>query len=146
MARQTRGRAPGFPPGGGRRWAFAGLIAFVIVDLVLVGWAMSSVHATPSGTKDVSSTSATHSTTPRPTPTATTTPQAAIPNAVAPTRVLAALNDTVAWRATTGACPATPATLEHTSDGGATWKSSDAAGPTGASTVLRIFPGFLSLG
>lgn len=138
MARQGRSRVPGFPSGAGRRWAIAGIIAFVIVDLVLVGWAMSSVHATQSGEKTLPSPSAAHTTTPRPTPRATTTPQAAVPNAVAPTRVLAALDDTVAWRATTGACPATPATLEHTSDGGATWKPSDAAGPTGASSVLRI--------
>lgn len=138
MARQARGRAPGLPSSVGRRWAIGGIITFVIVDLVLIGWAMSSVNATQSGPKSAPATSSAHTTTPRPTPAATATPQAAIPNAVAPTRVLAALDDRVAWRATTGACPATPATLEHTSDGGATWKPSDAAGPTGASTVLRV--------
>jgi hypothetical protein len=128
---------PGIGLGGGKRWAIVGVAAFVVVDALLVGWAVASVRATPAA-KEASSVPTVPPTTPRPTPTATVTPQAAIPNAVAPSRMLAALNDTVAWRAVTGACPATRATLEHTSDGGASWKQSDAAGPTGASSILRI--------
>lgn len=117
----------------GRPWAIGGLIVFVLVDIVLVGWALTAVRAPAHGVPA----HVTHTTTPP--PTVTPTPSAAVaPAAVAPTRVLAALDGTVAWRAVTGACPATRATLQQTTDGGASWQTSDASGSTGASSPLRI--------
>ncbi|WP_460578591.1 beta propeller repeat protein [Humibacter ginsengisoli] len=137
MARTRRTSVPGRMYGPGRTWAIAGLIVFVVVDVLLVAWALASVNASPKARKDPATAVATNASTPRPTPTATKT-QAAIPNAVAPTRVLSALDDQVAWRATTGACPATAAGLEHTTDGGGTWQPADAGSLSGASSVLRI--------
>lgn len=132
-----KGGRPEWSTGVGRRWAVVGLVAFAVLDVALVGSAMASVRPVPQGSGAVASVSHT-SDPPRPTATTTPTPQPIV-NAVAPTRVLAALDGTVAWRATIGGpCPATRATLAHTSDGGATWTSSDAAGPTGSSSVLRI--------
>ena len=55
-----------------------------------------------------------------------------------PTRVLAAVNDLGAWRAPVGACPGTPAALEYTTDGGATWKPSTSAGTAGMTAILSL--------
>lgn len=136
---RTSKRRTGSVGGAGRRWVIAGITAFVAADLVLVGWAMNSVSATPSAPEGIASTPVLSPTptTPSPTPPVAAS-SSAIPNAIAPTHVLAALDGTVAWRATTGPCPQTSATLQLTTDGGATWKPSDASGPTGASSVLRI--------
>ncbi|TFD49808.1 hypothetical protein E3T55_10665 [Cryobacterium frigoriphilum] len=58
--------------------------------------------------------------------------------AVASTRIITALNDTVAWRATTGPCPETAASPEYTLDGGLTWTSTNATGPTGITALQSI--------
>jgi hypothetical protein len=124
-----------------RRWALLGLAAFLLVDVLLVVWAVTAVRAPQSEGDPV------HTSSSRPTPkasvTSTPTPvvtptQTAQPNAVPATRVLAALDANTAWRAQTGACPATAASPELTTDGGANWKQSDASGPTGASSILTI--------
>ncbi|WP_426517623.1 hypothetical protein ACPPVQ_00765 [Diaminobutyricibacter sp. McL0618] len=124
-----------------RRLAIIGLIAFVLVDILLVVWALVAVRTPPHEPTPAASSSTppsqVPSATPTPpaTPTPTSTPAA---DAVAPARVLAALDGSTAWRASTGPCPATPASPQITTDGGATWKATDAAGPTGASSILRI--------
>jgi hypothetical protein len=122
------------------RWTLIGVIAFVAVDIVLIVWAVVAVRTPP---HDPPAHSATSLTTPASTATRMSTPKATatstpVPAAVAPTRVLGALDANTAWRAQTGACPATKASLQLTTDGGKTWKASDAAGPTGASSPLRI--------
>ncbi|GAB3611535.1 hypothetical protein GCM10027414_36610 [Humibacter ginsengiterrae] len=137
MARMRRTGMPGVMYGPGRIWAIAGLIAFVVADAILVAWAVTSVSAAPKSPKDPPAVAATHPATETPTATATKTP-APLPAAVAPTRMLAALDDQVAWRAATGACPATPAGLELTTNGGTTWRAADAGSLSGASSVLRI--------
>lgn len=58
--------------------------------------------------------------------------------AIAPTRVLVALDDSIAWRATTGACPETPALPERTTDAGATWAPTDATAATDMRSIRRI--------
>jgi hypothetical protein len=126
-----------------RRWIVIGIAAFVVVDILLIVWALTAVRA-PHSNEDPAATSTpapTASSTPtaRPTATVTPTPTPAVqPAAVQPTRIIAALDANTAWRAATGPCPATPGTLEGTSDGGASWKASDAAGPAGASAVIRL--------
>ncbi|WP_308467863.1 hypothetical protein [Rathayibacter soli] len=75
----------------------------------------------------------------RPTASATPAPTAvSLPDATQPTRIISSLDANTAWRAATGACPATPGTLQGTSDAGATWKNSDAARPAGASAIIRL--------
>jgi hypothetical protein len=126
-----------------RHLAIAGVIAFVLVDIILVVWALVAVRTPPHDPAPASVTSSTStqtpSATPKPTPSATPTPtNTPAADAVAPTRVLAALDGSTAWRASTGPCPATTASPQITTDGGANWKPTDAAGPTGASSILRI--------
>jgi hypothetical protein len=55
-----------------------------------------------------------------------------------PSRILAALDGDVAWRASTSACPGPGARPELTSDGGSSWKTTDAARPTGITALQRI--------
>ncbi|WP_348788955.1 hypothetical protein [Leifsonia sp. NPDC080035] len=127
-----------------RRLAIIGLIVFVVVDIVLVIWAVTASR-TPRETSGAPAAAASAAgrvtaspTTPaRPTATASSAP-IPVADAVAPHRLLAVLSDTTAWRARTGACPATPAQTEVSTDGGATWKPSDASGPTGASAIVRL--------
>ena len=143
MAAAAKKRDPSSPATVTRRHlAIAGVIAFVVVDLILVAWALVAVRTPPHDPAPpaTSSTSTqTPSATPKPTPSATPTPTSTpAAAAVAPTRVLAALDGSTAWRASTGPCPATPASPQITTDGGTNWKPTDAAGPTGSSSILRI--------
>ncbi len=56
-------------------------------------------------------------------------------------RVLAATDASRAYRAATGPCPTTGATVETTGDGGAGWDAIDIGGPLAVSSVQRIFAG-----
>lgn len=142
MAAVTKKKAPlGDRRLSRRRLAIVGLIAFVLVDILLVVWAVVAVRTPPHDPTPIATTSAPPSPAPSATPTPSATPQPTstpAADAVAPSRVLAALDGSTAWRASTGPCPATPASPELTTDGGATWKPTDAAKPTGASSILRI--------
>ncbi|HEY5223443.1 MAG TPA: hypothetical protein VIJ18_10415 [Microbacteriaceae bacterium] len=128
-----------------RRWIIIGLVAFIVVDILLIAWAVSAAR-TPHSNEDpansgLNTPAPTTSSTASSRPTASTTPAptaVSLPDATQPTRIISALDANTAWRAATGACPATPGTLQGTSDGGATWKNSDAAGPAGASAIIRL--------
>ncbi len=120
-----------------RRWLIIGLAVFLLIDAVLIVLALTANR--PAGTAGETpaakpTVEATETTAPTAEPTA---PPEAQP-AVAPTRVLAALDGTTAWRASAGACPATQATAELTTDAGATWVPSNASTDTGASAILSI--------
>jgi hypothetical protein len=105
-----------------RLWIYVAVIAFVLVDVLLISWALGSRSP---GTS-VSSAGPNPSFTPQ--PTSTPTPTAATPTvAVPPTRLLSALDGFTAWRATTGECPA-PAMPEITTNAGDTWRETDATG------------------
>ncbi|MFF1571165.1 hypothetical protein ACFVWR_00330 [Leifsonia sp. NPDC058292] len=124
-----------------RSWAVVGVIALVIIDIVLVVWAITAVRSPDRAAASGSNVRTVASATPSPTPTPTATPDQTVApaeDAVAPTRLLAALDASTAWRAQAGACPATAATAEHTADGGATWIPSDAVGPTGGSALVAL--------
>ena len=124
-----------------RNLAIAGVIAFVVFDLILVVWAVVAVRTPPHDPLPAVTSSPAVSPTPSATPVPSATPKPTstpAADAVAPTRVLAALDGSTAWRASTGPCPATPASPQITTDGGANWKPTDAAGPTGASSILGI--------
>ena len=121
-----------------RRFLALGLGLFLIVDVALVAVALNTGRA-PSGAA---------AETPTPTAEEGTDPGAevepepavAVPAvlAVAPTRLLVALDDSIAWRATTGACPDTPALPERTTDAGVTWEPTDATAPTDVRSIRRI--------
>ena len=117
---------------------YVAIIAFIVVDVLLIVWALSSrgvVDATAQTPRE-SVTAVT------PEPSASASPAepaspAAI-TAVPSTRLLAAVDASTAWRATTGGCPATTASPELTTDAGETWLATDATGPTGVTALQRI--------
>ena len=94
-----------------------GVVAFLALDAVLVGLALTSSREVESSTSYIEPTP--HPPTPRTTP--TPEPGAALPV----TRSLAAAGDTI-WRAEAGSCVAgTPTLLQTSSDAGTTWADRD---------------------
>lgn len=109
-----------------RPWAVLAVAAFLVVDSIL----LLSLFGSPSSTP-VTDPAASQASTPLPVINATPTPSAAtnvVVTAAPPARMLSALDDSTAWRANTGSCPATPASPEVSTDGGATWTTTDATG------------------
>jgi len=120
-----------------KRFLIAGLAAFLIIDIGLVAFALNRPRVEPEAAPD-RPVSAAQGETAVPTPAAEAAPPATdIPQALTPTRVLAARDGTLAWRATTGPCGA-PALPELTTDAGATWKATTATGPTGVVSLQSI--------
>ena len=126
----------------------AGLVAFLLVDLVLVYLALrppavGTAPATQSGVRTSAPLDTVGAPAPgpdgtaSPTPSTTATGSSVGQRSPRPVRVLlAALDLEVAWRATVGTCGAGGATLAISVDGGATW--GDVAAPS--ATVSRIQP------
>lgn len=114
-----------------RPWIYAAVIAFVLVDILLITWALGSRSpATQSAPAPIPTFSPL--TTPTPTPTATDI------DTVPPTRILSALDGATAWRATTGECPTATATPELTTDSGGTWQATDATAETGVTALQSL--------
>ena len=125
-----------------RVWVYVGVVAFVLVDILLIVWAINSTRASATGgtpriIPTYGATAPSPTVTPAPTVAASASPNATSAPAstatilpVPATRLLAAVDATTAWRAGTGACPATPAAPELTTDSGAAWDRTDASGPT----------------
>lgn len=124
----------------------AGLIAFLLVDIVLVYLALRPPPVTPSAdppstapstataapTKSPPSTS-----TPRTSPAPTTAPETGTAQSARPVGILlVGLDSDVAWRATTGTCGDGGAQLSVTRDGGASWDEVDVP----ATTISRVQP------
>ncbi|MFP7834834.1 hypothetical protein [Marisediminicola sp. LYQ134] len=114
----------------------------MIVDLVLVAWAISTVAARDNAageprTVAIDPLSPTPSATPTPEVSPDTASESSAPAAVAPTKLLAAVDLNTAWRATTSECPAA-ASPEVTTDGGATWVTTDATAATGITALRSI--------
>ncbi|GAA1510687.1 hypothetical protein [Agromyces terreus] len=114
-------------------WAVAAIVVFVLVDAALVWWALASVRSdegSPQG--EVLPTLPPVSTTPPVSAAPTETPALSPASAALarPTVVLAALDASLAYRGVAGACPATVAALEVTTDGGASWTAAFTAGLT----------------
>ncbi|PSL38913.1 hypothetical protein CLV49_2543 [Labedella gwakjiensis] len=122
-----------------KRWlAIAGIVLFLAVDILLVVLALRSMSPRDNGSGPPAEpvpVASSPMATPANTPTPSATPGVTV---AAPTRVLTALNATVAWRAMTGACPATAANPELTTDAGATWTSTDLTTTTGVLALQRI--------
>jgi len=121
-----------------RRFLALGLGLFLVVDVVLVGIALNTGRAPSGAAAEEPVPTAEGGTEPEAVVAPEPTPPAAAVLAVAPTRLLVALTDRIAWRATTGACPDTPALPERTSDSGATWEPTDATGPTDLRSIRSI--------
>ena len=115
-----------------RLWVYLAVAVFLLADIALIAFALHSSR--PSATAETARPAPTFGTQVSGDSTATTessaAPAAASIVAVPPTRFLSAVDDTTAWRAVTGECPAAPAEPELTTDSGATWKPTTATGPT----------------
>lgn len=121
-----------------RAWVYIAVAVFVLFDIALIVLALNGIRPAPSGTPAPIPTftpSPGGISTPVPTPSATST---ASIDAVPSTRIVAALDGTTAWRATTGPCPATPATAQITTDSGVTWRQTDANASGTLSSLQRI--------
>ncbi|TFD80575.1 hypothetical protein [Cryobacterium fucosi] len=126
-----------------RRLLIAGLAAFLLFDVALVSFALNPPVVELVETKPVETPPALVD--PAVVEPVETNPPVVEPvetkpvETKPPTRILTALNSTTAWRATTGACPATTANPEQTTDSGATWTGYDASAGTDASSILSIY-------
>ncbi|POH62217.1 hypothetical protein C3B59_11675 [Cryobacterium zongtaii] len=104
-----------------------------MVDVLLIGWALSARSADPVSEP------------PQPIPTftpsepeATSTSGAAATIAIPSARLLSALDVNTAWRATTGECPTASATPELSTDAGATWQSTDATSDVQVTALQKL--------
>ena len=124
-----------------RRWLVGGLAVFLLFDIGLVFFALTATKpassagtvagALPSEPAVVVPVETTEPTVVEPVETEATA-------TVTPTRLLAALDASTAWRASTGACSVASAEPELTTDSGATWESFNASIDTDASSILAI--------
>ncbi|TFC12019.1 hypothetical protein E3O19_13785 [Cryobacterium algoritolerans] len=125
-----------------RVWVYVAVATFVAADLILIVLALGSTRATDAAevSRPIPTFSAASAVdaaaAPTPTATPTATPAATTVLPLPPTRLLDAVDGQTAWRAQTGPCPATPASPELTTNGGATWKKTDATG-TAKVTALQ---------
>ena len=114
-----------------RRLLIAGLAVFLLFDVALVSFALTSTNPSDSSRAVVDAPVVEPVETSEPAETtAITSPP--------PTRILTALDASTVWRATTGDCPAATANPELTTDGGETWSAFDASDGTDASSILSI--------
>ena len=124
-----------------RVWVYLAIIAFVVIDIVLIVWALGAGAVEDDATSSPRQVS---TAAPRPAPSASPVADEPIEDepaaltALPAIRLLAAVDATTAWRAATGGCPATPASPEVTTDAGATWRATDATAPTGVTALQRI--------
>lgn len=121
-------------------WIFTALIAFIVVDVLLVVLALQSTAPRPSGPSSPRPSASSEQPQPSAPPTGTSDEAGTASDivAVAPTRLLSALDDEVAWRATTGGCPEASAAPQLTTDGGDSWKSTDITRSTDVRALQRI--------
>ena len=115
--------------------------AFIAVDILLIALALSSHRVgaeagAPQAAPSITAPASTSTSTASPAPAAEAEAEAVLP--LPPTRLLGAVDENTAWRAVTGDCPATAASPELTTDGGDTWKTTDATGPTEVTALQRL--------
>lgn len=113
-------------------WTVAAVTGLVIVDVVLVWSAVNSVQSAAANAVESRSATPIHA----------TPPPSAVP-AIEPdftveplSRVLAGADGDTAYRAITGTCPAVPAQLERTADGGASWQATPSADALAIQQIL----------
>jgi hypothetical protein len=130
-----------------RAWIYVAVGVFILADTLLIVWALGATRSNaeaaeprpvPPVVVPVETRAPVESTRPTPTPKPTTKAADTKVTPLPATRILAALDGTTAWRATTGVCPDATASPELTTDGGVTWKSTNATGPAKVTALQRI--------
>lgn len=127
MADSTRPR----PRTSLARLTIIGVVAFLVIDAVLIGVALSRGGDGGGGVPGPIPTFSDRTATPTATPSATPASAPIIPSP----RFLAATSDVQAWRASVGSCAGPATVIESTTDGGASWL---AAGPGDAGRALAL--------
>jgi hypothetical protein len=129
MPKRTQRRRRFSPP---KALVVAALVAFVLVDVALVGYALTRDSGSTTGARP--SAMITPSGSPTPTPTSTAPVDSATPAA---TTYLSVVDATTAYRISAGDCPSeTPAQLEKSVDAGVTWAAPPVT--TGMTDVTRL--------
>jgi hypothetical protein len=121
-----------------RRWFVAGLAVFLAFDVALVVVALNGTKPSSHAGSVVDVPPVVEPVEVKPPvvePVETTPP---VVETVPPTRIIAVLDGSTAWRSVAGSCPGTQAAPEVTKDGGDTWTVSDAWADTGASAIVAI--------
>ncbi|TFC32021.1 hypothetical protein E3O53_12090 [Cryobacterium sp. TMT2-18-3] len=124
-----------------RRWLVGGLAVFLLFDVGLVFFALTATKPDSSAGTVAEAPAVVEPVETNPAevePPVVEPVETAATATVAPTRLLAALDSSTAWRASTSACPAASADPELTTDSGATWESFNASIETDASSILAI--------
>ena len=116
MARRTRARSSR-PAKPGRVLAIVLIIIFAVVDVLLIALIVTRDEGVDQSAS-IASASPSAEVLSSPTPTATPTSAAV----VSAPRQLVPVDANDIWRASTGTCPTTPAVIEHSVDGGASWQ------------------------
>jgi hypothetical protein len=132
-----RNRPPRVRSGRTSIWVIAAITLFVVADVLLIWAAVQSARTPPAPSgRDASPVDVQiePSATPSPSAEPTVAPDYDVARPVA---IIAAFDDTVAYRALAGECPAAPPDLEVTTDAGATWAT---ASVTNASAIEAITP------
>lgn len=139
-ARVLRGRTISRATRRARWWSAMGVVILVAANVTLVALLLERPAPADSLAGDPDLIDAFEAEPVRsatPEPTSTVEPPAPVETA-ASQYLLAALSDEVAWRATTGTCPEAAVTPQLTTDGGASWQTSDATSLTGITAAQRI--------
>jgi hypothetical protein len=107
-----------------------GLVAIGVVACATIGLVIASFISLPDETEAVAPA----------TPAFTAVPDSTPPLSTisAPTRQITGFNGLGAWRATLGSCPSVPASIEYTTDAGATWLPSTSATSRGLTNIISM--------
>ena len=139
---KTTGRKRADPSRAARRRTLllVGFALFVVADIALAAVALTGARTPADTPANTAAPVAPQSSSAAPSPSSTPTPIPTVPPvaAVLPTRIIVAADASLAWRATTGACPATQATPEITTNSGAKWTATNATTPTGVRSLQSI--------
>ncbi|KQQ28375.1 hypothetical protein [Frondihabitans sp. Leaf304] len=119
----------------GRIVVIAVIVAFVVVDVLLVAAALRATAPVDPGTPGPIPTY-----TSSPQPTATASASAAIDEPSGEVRLLSAVSATEAWRTTPGLCGGAAPKVERSTDGGDTWAVVD-LGSTGVADAVALNAG-----
>ena len=139
---KTTGRKRPDPSATARRRTLllVGFALFLVADIALAAVALTGGRTPANTPANTAAPVAPQSPSAAPSPSSTPTPTATVPPvaAVLPARIIVAADASLAWRATTGACPATQATPEITTNSGAKWTATNATTPTGIRSLQSI--------
>ncbi|MEJ3404883.1 hypothetical protein WDJ51_09065 [Rathayibacter sp. YIM 133350] len=119
-------KPPRRPVGSLRLWSAIAIVVLLGIDIVLVGTALAGPTApvpTDTPRQFTSTPTPTDAPASTPSPTATDQPGAAPAGSKPSLTLLAAVDDTDAWRATPGNCGGDDAVIESSNDGGDSWQA-----------------------